>query len=185
MGEMSQRHGLDHLRPSSELESKLRIGMRYGQLAIRGKLRRGFVEILCDCGQRGVARPADLLSGRHTWCESKAHYAWTYVLWAPKAKLIKVGSAVVVEKRTQDIQSMSPVPLRLILVCRRLVETDVHWDLGKFRKHGEWFRDVAIRKIEARGDFERVHVDMLDRVGTAPMCVFCGSKTHSSKGCGQ
>lgn len=67
-----------------------------------------------------------------------------YIICATGTNLYKIGRTDgSVEKRLQEIQGMSPVPLTLIASAETFVfveiEAQLHSDFAGYRKHGEWF----------------------------------------------
>lgn len=75
--------------------------------------------------------------------ESANRASTVYVIAADGVSLVKIGRAVNVAHRLQNLQSGSPVRLSLLGVFEgrdgRVLERSLHLELAPARKHGEWF----------------------------------------------
>lgn len=75
--------------------------------------------------------------------ESAIRGSTVYVIGADGVSLVKIGRAVDVAHRLQNLQSGSPVKLRLLGVYAgidgRILERSLHTELAPARRHGEWF----------------------------------------------
>lgn len=67
------------------------------------------------------------------------------------ARLVKIGTTINIARRIYTIESMSPVPLRLIGYADgdRAMEQLIHFRLHRFRVRGEWFNEELLLFIEA------------------------------------
>jgi hypothetical protein len=79
--------------------------------------------------------------------------SWTqgyvYVVHAPTARLVKIGTALNPEKRVQTLRRMSPVPLELVGISTGgpKLEAQLHERFSNRRSHGEWFADSVLDEI--------------------------------------
>lgn len=75
--------------------------------------------------------------------ESATRGSTVYVIGADGVSLVKIGRAVNVAHRLQNLQSGSPVKLILLGVFEgrdgRVLERSLHTELAPARRHGEWF----------------------------------------------
>lgn len=64
-----------------------------------------------------------------------------YFIEAANVAMVKIGIAKNVEKRLVDLQTASPVKLRIIatLPGGMKLEKELHRQFGHLRSHGEWF----------------------------------------------
>ena len=58
--------------------------------------------------------------------------------------LVKIGRTINLERRMQDLENISPIPLRLLIAVNcdgkaSKVEVAIHNKFGTQRHHGEWF----------------------------------------------
>lgn len=67
----------------------------------------------------------------------------TYFIQAGDTGLIKIGVTTDFEKRLRSLETMSPVPLRILGVVRGDIEAECHTALAKWRQHGEWFEPTS------------------------------------------
>lgn len=80
--------------------------------------------------------------------------SYVYCIEAVGTGLVKIGSSTNPTKRLAQLQSISPVPLRIKYVTHggELRERELHRRLAGYRRHGEWFeacREVARAMAEA------------------------------------
>lgn len=96
------------------------------------------------------ARSISLTVGRlraalaaHNGAAARARGFQVYVIGAEGSPLVKIGRAVDVPHRLQNLQSGSPVKLTLLGVFSgpdgRALEHSLHVELAAARRHGEWF----------------------------------------------
>lgn len=77
-----------------------------------------------------------------------------YFVGAVGTELIKIGSAFDIELRLKELQTISPLPLRLlfyVLYGGEAMERRMHRMFRTRRSHGEWFR-VGIDELRATAD---------------------------------
>lgn len=64
----------------------------------------------------------------------------TYAVEAIGTERVKIGQTRHLEQRLKLIQSCCPVPIALVALCERNIETELHQQLRQHRVHGEWFK---------------------------------------------
>lgn len=77
--------------------------------------------------------------------------AHVYVIGSEESPLAKIGVTDDTSRRLREIQSMSPVPLRVLWKTPggRQLEKALHGYFRAFRQHGEWFRlDNPVQSVQ-------------------------------------
>lgn len=66
---------------------------------------------------------------------------WVYLIGSPRARVVKIGVSNAPEARLQELQTGSPVALRLLWKKPggQALESALHAYFGTYRAHGEWF----------------------------------------------
>ncbi len=185
------------------------IGERFGLLVVSSALAEGGegnnktqVMVKCECGAERRARVSDLRGGSILSCGGPAHRAikpqakrWevhgsfmTYAVEAVGTKMIKIGRARDIHERMLDIQSMCPVPLRVIATCDEDIERRMHDACDTDRAHGEWFKYSDRVKAALLEHMQPASMDVaLARpgcpLGGKHKCKVCGDLGHHAKTC--
>jgi|TARA_R100000501_G_C2595884_1_gene94440 Meiotically up-regulated gene 113 len=77
---------------------------------------------------------------------------YIYFVLSEDSGLVKIGKTKDIKKRFASLQTMSPVPLRIIGCFRAHDELEgtLHSRFAKYRHHGEWFKlsDEIVKLIE-------------------------------------
>lgn len=90
-----------------------------------------------------------------------------YLIGSPDSPLVKIGWSDNPKRRLRNLQSGSPVPLRLLAVYEggHYVEAELHRRFADKRVHGEWF-DLGPDPVAVVGPFAKVaQVDQEQRAG--------------------
>jgi hypothetical protein len=87
---------------------------------------------------RSYGRQAVLMDGPF----GKGYYSIVYAVEAVGADLFKIGRTTDLERRFRNLETMSPIPLRLAgrVWLPAEAECCIHKYIEDFRSHGEWFR---------------------------------------------
>ena len=184
------------------------LGERFGLLVVSSALadcddkHRTQVMVRCDCGVERRANISDLRGGGVRTCGGEAHVAikqqakrWevhgafmTYVVEAVGTGMVKIGRARDMHERMLDIQSMCPVPLRVIATCDEDIERRMHDACDADRAHGEWFKHSERVKATLLEHMQPASIDIsLGRPARARAgkhkCKVCGDLGHHAKTC--
>lgn len=89
-------------------------------------------------------RPKDPPRGHanHSWDRVANSPGFVYFIQPASGGLIKIGWARDPETRRNELQTGSPVPLRIIGTIEgdQKLEREIHGRFAHLREHGEWFR---------------------------------------------
>lgn len=72
-------------------------------------------------------------------CESDGRTVYTYFLYCPRTKRVKIGKAIDVAKRIRSLACGSSYPTKLVGVIPQNRECELHRRFRSNRRHGEWF----------------------------------------------
>lgn len=79
---------------------------------------------------------------------------YCYIIYAPSAGLVKVGSTGDPVKRIRTLRTASPVPLEVVSVARGsgafgggFWERQIHAEYHHLRHHGEWFQEEILSEL--------------------------------------
>ncbi|MEU9438370.1 GIY-YIG nuclease family protein [Streptomyces sp. NPDC048252] len=80
-----------------------------------------------------------------------------YLIGSPSSPLVKIGWTDNPKRRLRNLQTGSPVPLRLLALFEggNTVEAELHRRFADKRRHGEWF-DLGPNPVEVVSPFVRV-----------------------------
>jgi len=105
--------------------------------ALTDRIKQGFAEVKRLEALR-VLLPADITPKPERGLDERP----VYFVQASNG-LVKIGVSGSPENRLRTLQTMSPVPLRLLLVLQgggAHREAELHEQFAEHRSHGEWFR---------------------------------------------
>lgn len=133
------------------LEAYMPAGLDENFLEKLDKLEK--FEALHEKGRAPKLKPkekSDLLQAMH-------NAKYIYFVLSEDSGLVKIGKTKSIKQRFSSLQTMSPVPLRLIGCFRAhdALERILHERFERYRCHGEWFKlnDEMIGLIETGSEY--------------------------------